>query len=69
VPEGLAHPCRLEFQDRLAERPLAVLDWIDKPAETLRDYLAGTVYSERATKRFTDLPTQAAPTGRRSPAA
>ncbi|MEE8631216.1 MULTISPECIES: YcaO-like family protein [Methylobacterium] len=41
----------------------AMLDWIDKPAETLRDYLAGTVYSERATKRFTDLPTQAAPTG------
>ncbi len=41
----------------------AMLDWIDKPTETLRDYLAGTVYSERATKRFTDLPTQAAPTG------
>ncbi len=41
----------------------AMLDWIDKPAETLRDYLAGTVYSERGTKRFTDLPTQPAPTG------
>lgn len=41
----------------------AMLDWIDKPTETLRDYLADSVYSERATKRFTDLPTQPAPTG------
>ncbi len=41
----------------------AMLDWIDKPAETLRGFLAETVYSERATKRFTDLPTQPAPTG------
>ncbi|MGX7707339.1 YcaO-like family protein [Methylobacterium sp. Gmos1] len=41
----------------------AMLDWIDKPAETLRGFLSQTVYSERATKRFTDLPTQAAPTG------
>lgn len=40
-----------------------MLDWIDKPAETLRDYLSDTVYSERGTKRFADLPTQAAPTG------
>ncbi|KMO17660.1 hypothetical protein SQ03_12030 [Methylobacterium platani JCM 14648] len=41
----------------------AMLDWIDKPAETLRGFLSQTVYSERATKRFTDLPTQPAPTG------
>ncbi|PIK73778.1 hypothetical protein CS379_06480, partial [Methylobacterium frigidaeris] len=41
----------------------AMLDWIGEPAETLRGFLSQTVYSERATKRFADLPTQAAPTG------
>ncbi|WP_245442588.1 YcaO-like family protein [Methylobacterium terrae] len=41
----------------------AMLDWIGEPAETLRGFLTETVYSERGTKRFTDLPTQAAPTG------
>ncbi|MGE7413089.1 YcaO-like family protein [Methylobacterium tarhaniae] len=41
----------------------AMLDWIGEPAETLRGFLSDTVYSERSTKRFTDLPTQPAPTG------
>ncbi len=39
----------------------AMLDWIVLPPEGLHGVLAGTVYSERSTKRFSELPsTQAA---------
>jgi ribosomal protein S12 methylthiotransferase accessory factor len=41
----------------------AMLHWIDKPAETLRGFLADTVFSERATKPFRDLPTTPAADG------
>ncbi|GJD47606.1 hypothetical protein OPKNFCMD_0314 [Methylobacterium crusticola] len=41
----------------------AMLHWIDAPAETLREFLAGTVYSERSTKPFTALPTTPAADG------
>ena len=41
----------------------AMLDWIELPPEGLRDVLKDTVYSERSTKRFTDLPTTPAADG------
>jgi len=41
----------------------AMLAWIDLPAEGLRDVLSETVYAERATKPFTELPTTDAPDG------
>jgi ribosomal protein S12 methylthiotransferase accessory factor len=41
----------------------AMLDWIVLPPEALRDVLADTVYSERSTKPFTELPTTPAPDG------
>ena len=41
----------------------AMLEWIVLPAEDLRDVLAETVYSERSTKAFTDLPTSPAADG------
>ena len=41
----------------------AMLEWIVLPPEGLRDVLKNTVYSERATKAFTDLPTTPAADG------
>jgi ribosomal protein S12 methylthiotransferase accessory factor len=41
----------------------AMLEWIVLPAEGLRDTLRDTVYSERATKPFTELPTTKAEDG------
>jgi ribosomal protein S12 methylthiotransferase accessory factor len=41
----------------------AMLEWIVQPAEGIAETLRDTVYSERSTKRFTDLPTTAAPDG------
>ncbi|KQP42041.1 YcaO-like family protein [Methylobacterium sp. Leaf106] len=41
----------------------AMLEWIVLPPEGLRDVLKDTVYSERSTKAFTDLPTTEAPDG------
>ena len=41
----------------------AMLEWIVLPPEGLREVLSGTVYSERGTKAFSELPTRAAPDG------
>ena len=41
----------------------AMLEWIVKPPEGIADVLRNTVYSERSTKRFQDLPTTEAPDG------
>ncbi|KQP62022.1 YcaO-like family protein [Methylobacterium sp. Leaf112] len=41
----------------------AMLEWIVLPPEDLAATLRDTVYSERGTKKFTDLPTTAAPDG------
>jgi ribosomal protein S12 methylthiotransferase accessory factor len=41
----------------------AMLEWIVQPAEGIAETLRDTVYSERSTKRFSDLPTTAAPDG------
>ncbi|GJE60799.1 YcaO-like family protein [Methylobacterium trifolii] len=41
----------------------AMLEWIELPADGLRGVLADTVYSERSTRKFSDLPTTHAPDG------
>ncbi|WP_027172231.1 YcaO-like family protein [Methylobacterium sp. 10] len=41
----------------------AMLEWIVLPPEGLRDVLKETVYSERSTKAFSDLPTMESPDG------
>ena len=41
----------------------AMLEWIEMPAADLRGVLADTVYSERSTKRFTELPSTPAADG------
>ena len=41
----------------------AMLEWIVQPPEGIAATLRDTVYSERSTKRFTDLPTTEAPDG------
>ncbi|MEH3118989.1 MAG: YcaO-like family protein [Methylorubrum populi] len=41
----------------------AMLAWIDLSSSELREVLSGTVYSERGTKAFSDLPTTPAPDG------
>ncbi|MEG9525244.1 MAG: YcaO-like family protein [Hyphomicrobiales bacterium] len=41
----------------------AMLEWIEMPAADLRSVLADTVYSQRSTKRFSELPSTAAPDG------
>ena len=41
----------------------AMLAWIELPAADLRSVLADTVYSERSTKRFSDLPSTEAADG------
>ena len=41
----------------------AMLDWIERPAEDLRAVFADTVYSERSTKKFSELPSTPAPDG------
>ncbi|MFE1600761.1 YcaO-like family protein [Methylobacterium sp. ID0610] len=50
--------------DKEESRALAaMLHWIDKPAETLRGFLADTVYSETGTKPFAELPRTEMPDG------
>ncbi len=41
----------------------AMLDWAERPASEVRGFLGETVYAERSTKAFADLPTSAAPDG------
>ncbi len=41
----------------------AMLEWIELPNAGLRSVLADTVYSERSTKRFSELPSTEAPDG------
>ncbi|MHC2000755.1 YcaO-like family protein [Methylobacterium sp. CM6241] len=51
----------LDLEESRALR--AMLEWIVLPPEGLRDVLKDSVYCERSTKAFTDLPTAPAPDG------